>query len=103
MLTGSAGSGKGYSITGDPKAPHEPLAGLTLRDRTVADVRRDLAARRFPVGRYLAAPPEPRPAQWSYDEHVLKPADVSGTWYVTDAWLGRTKGTVELAVAPTKR
>ena len=104
----AARPGEAYALTGDPTARGEALQGLSLHNRTVADVRRMAGQRRVTIQRYFGEAPWERPGAepprngsgWSYDEHVLDATRVPGTWYVHDAFTGRFPKTVELVAAP---
>ncbi|GGP84255.1 hypothetical protein [Streptosporangium pseudovulgare] len=92
--------GERYEITGDPTARGEVLEGLTLRNRTVAEVEALLRQRHTTVETYYQAPPPPSPGSggWDFSEHVIRSRDVPGTWYVHEAFGGHDRNTVSLVV-----
>ncbi|GAB3985735.1 hypothetical protein GCM10029978_099360 [Actinoallomurus acanthiterrae] len=100
--------GEHYALLGDATAAGEPLHGLGVRNRTVADVRQMARQRHVTIQRYFEDDPWGRPgsqvprngAGWNLDDHVLAPDRVPGGWCVHDAFTGRDPGTVELVVAP---
>lgn len=103
----SARPGESFKLVGDATAPGEPLAGLPVRGRTVAEVRRLAGERDATIRTYYGSPPRnqkpPKGAVWSvwnYSEHVLTPGSVPGGWYVHEAMTGSTPGTLTLMVAP---
>ncbi|GAA3135479.1 hypothetical protein [Streptosporangium carneum] len=99
----AARPGEPYELAGDPTARGESLEGLPLRNRTVAEVRLMLRQRQVTVKRYYHDAPENPPEAgrgWQPTEHVLRPEEVPGTWYVHEAWGSRDRGAVGLLVAP---
>lgn len=96
----AARPGERYDVAGDPTARGELLAGMDLRNKTVAEVRRMVQERHATIQRYYGAAPEDSSSpNWDYSSHVLRPETVPDTWYVHEAWGGHDKNTVELVVA----
>ncbi|WP_326819844.1 hypothetical protein [Streptosporangium sp. NBC_01756] len=99
----AARPGERYELAGDPTAPGEVLEGLTLRNRTVAEVGLLLRQRHTTVQEYYHDAPESPPGAGrgrQPSEHVLQPESVPGTWYVHEAFGGHDRNTVRLLVAP---
>ncbi|MFF5209284.1 hypothetical protein [Streptosporangium sp. NPDC000396] len=96
--------GERYEMGGDPTARGEVLEGMSLKNKTVGEVKRMAQERHAMIQGYYGADPgdqpgAPRSSGWDYSEHVLRPESVPDTWYVHEAWGGHDKNTIELVVA----
>ncbi|MGW7478155.1 hypothetical protein ACWGH8_06165 [Nonomuraea muscovyensis] len=91
--------GERYEFKGEPTAQGEVLQGLTVKNRTVAEVRKLLRERGATLGHYFTIPPGP--LDDNPDESAQKPIDTAPDgWYVHQAFLEDAPKTIDLLVAP---